>query len=838
MHDSFLAESHIEEEVSESPQTENEKHREQREALLVFLNKKGVYREVDGVKVWDIPAVQALFRKENNQPTVPAEFRRGNSQPKKMNKLSFAALLRDEQGVSKGDMEQALKDGHPPVPRSLFYVPYDAEATFDIEAIKKDRSMMGVWDLGAGRVTDWNAPVELVSGEAVPLNEIFLAKKIYGDLRGHRNKKGELMVWDEEAKQERKFTAEWFQEKTGFMGGGAVAGKQNEKFTNPAEYLARRGKNLVAHDLLRPSDFRMLRESSGKMFRGEHAVSANGMVFLNGAYYTLGRALAGSKIAELTSDMAAVIRETPSGDREITHTFPLKTKDEIEEKRQELSARAGKEIKGAGIFFGKNEVGLREFRATADNKPLPGETIQDYAERVMKLGSFRATEKLSTRMSVEAGIGIHDKLTWREQQWLSAASEHGVDQDEMVAASKKFGVDFLKTFLSCEYGLEQGKIVIELAEQLPPDTARAIFARYSELVTATEQVERYLEETFKRDSTATPADREAIAERLLRRGKDLLVHFAGQSKASDAIQTGVVLKELDHFRTDVLLFVSAFKVLFKDKGEVNFSDVKGLELETKTLNDLRNTDDSTQALVEQMVAVHAQNRLDQGEAGKASAKKLKELLHSGKADTQFYILKKDGKLLSFLRFDDIPERPRHKYFASFNVARHYQGGGIGEAMYFTILEREIKENPGTVFEFIFYTKSDAGNLYVNAGSIITGLDASREYFTAERSVARSKDLRSIKMPQKDLVDLRNRQQGATVTELIAQREPVVVKTFAVKEDDDAVKTIVEQLTAAGYVGARFFYENVAVKTKRSYVFELEKVKPNQVIRPEILRQAA
>jgi hypothetical protein len=83
--------------------------------------------------------------------------------------------------------------------------------------------------------------------------------------------------------------------------------------------------------------------------------------------------------------------------------------------------------------------------------------------------------------------------------------------------------------------------------------------------------------------------------------------------------------------------------------------------------------------------------------------------HLAHADTRFYLLKKEDKVLSFVRFDQQPDGS--KYGASFHVDSRIQRSGLGEAMLTHAMKRETEA--GETVRAAFMLDSGSGTLYVD-----------------------------------------------------------------------------------------------------------------------------
>lgn len=82
-------------------------------------------------------------------------------------------------------------------------------------------------------------------------------------------------------------------------------------------------------------------------------------------------------------------------------------------------------------------------------------------------------------MAQQEGIGIHRLLSIREQLLLaSVAGEHG-NTERILAATQRFGPDFLHAFLVCDLGSDYERTLLSLADQLDPASGRAFFKSFA-----------------------------------------------------------------------------------------------------------------------------------------------------------------------------------------------------------------------------------------------------------------------------------------------------------------------------------------------------------------------
>lgn len=308
---------------------------------------------------------------------------------------------------------------------------------------------------------------------------------------------------------------------------------------------------------------------------------------------------------------------------------------------------------------------------------LEGESPASYADRIRGIvKNFSFIEELSNDLSA-AGIGIHDSLSWREQTWLaSGINEISGSKDRVVLGAKKYGVDFLRTFLSCEFDTQNGRAILDFTENAEKAVAEALFKKYSELVQEASKIGTRIGEFFVGNREVNDAQINVIVMGLLKRAKDVLIQFATQKGQ----KAGTALEQLVDIKNDILTFAAVFKTLSKDVSQpIEFDEVKGIELTEMESDSIASKDK------QEMERVFVANRPQYApELLREVLKEFKDALAS--ADKRFYMLKHEGQLIAFVRFDELPHG--NLYAGSLNVRNEVRGSAIGSAMLKTVLERE------------------------------------------------------------------------------------------------------------------------------------------------------
>ena len=299
-------------------------------------------------------------------------------------------------------------------------------------------------------------------------------------------------------------------------------------------------------------------------------------------------------------------------------------------------------------------------------------------------------------------------LTVHEQIWFLQFMRHK-NQTEVSAVKNKvdnFGIDFLRTFLSMEFDKGMGEKIILLSEKLEKNEMIQILKTYNKLVERGQRVDELVEESLQGNKMGA-VDKKGVAYEILKRAKDLL------SEASDKVETKDGIKELlsrlEDVKADLITFAAVFKNAFAKGQEIDFSQIKGLDLTIMDSGELNDQDKK------QMRDIFKGNRT--GVSPEFAEQRLKGEFDPVMSESghKFYMLKKDGQIISFARFDELPNG--NLYTGFINTAPDIKGMNIGSAFLETVFQREGREQ---AIELKVRIDNPAVKLYERFGFQIEG----------------------------------------------------------------------------------------------------------------------
>lgn len=362
------------------------------------------------------------------------------------------------------------------------------------------------------------------------------------------------------------------------------------------------------------------------------------------------------------------------------------------------------------IVSGKSEIlsGLQKeinkIDAEAKEKMTEAEFIpyDEMAEKYDK-GFFRHMDPEETelllehlhrpkmREYVESKLGIDLKeIPLRYQvyllEFLSNKPEEEVGNIEKFLGQAKdqdAKINRIKSFLSLESGEELGKDILNIGEKLDPESADAIFAKYSEIASQTEKSREDLEDMFKERKNISDEEKEKIVQDLINKSSRILIDFSKEIDQGGNIEKDKVLKELDGYKADMILTASVYKGIDKN-NDVSFEDLKGVSFEQK------NADNFSEPEISEMIEIYKKNYEGKPKLQAKIVEDFKNILESKNGNTEIYLFKKDGKIVAFNRFDQKEEGK--KYFGSYNVSPALRGSEIGASLLQASLDKEAQDN--------------------------------------------------------------------------------------------------------------------------------------------------
>jgi hypothetical protein len=659
-----------------------------------------------------------------------------------------------------------------------------------------------------------NEEILTKTGEKVDANASRLACLIYHPHfgNGKRDKNGALFVTHPDG-QRKKISWNFLDEygfKKGFKSQDGLA-----LATNPYKFLKNKnGEIFVDNDILRPNDF-SLRINSSEFSHHLHKITSNGYAMINneqprGIRYYVGRKFANNndyKAIKIDNSFGAVLKFDVNGNKELVKIFQLTNYNDT---RLNISHNS----KGAEIRTANDEIS--QSGTLKDYLDKKNDLLNDHERE--SLLHFDKFIKVTNEIKKSNGLDILP-LIESEERWqnvnkaLVNTTKSGTEIGEFV---KKFGANNLHYFLDSQITIEEFDKYISLGQNLKHETAKKIFDKYGEVVELAQTNIAELNDNFfaENDKKINPI------EELIMRGKKLVLNYS--EKLADAMIANKeelyvkLLREIDNIKKEIILFTAMFKTAFEEYGGIDFQDIKGLKFEINTSVEL------TKEEKNQILAL-SDNLY-------AEKPKVQQLLRDGLENafnndekTKWYILKKNNKIMSTMRFDKT-NKPNTLYAGSFMVENNYEGSAIGKAMEKIIFNEEMKNNQ----DLVAITEAEGlpiSHYVEKQGWIVTGVETKKEipFFNILKS--RNNDKEYISRQKSFLLE-----QALALVQKTQDNETNASNDLLVKEcnkiPSDSERQTIKHILNQGYAITRFL-RGTQYGNKSYLVFE--KIKENKNI---------
>lgn len=434
---------------------------------------------------------------------------------------------------------------------------------------------------------------------------------------------------------------------------------------------------------------------------------------------------------------------------------------------------------------------------------------------------FQQLHRPSMREHIEKTFGVQLKdLSLREQmhllRYLSEQDDGTISK--FIEITHRTEIDkqaMFGSFFACAEYREIGNEIIDFADRVEPEVVNQVFEKYRDFTVVVESIEAEVEAFFA--NKKKEVDTRVAVQEIVKRANRALLEVIRSDDPQKALEV------LEKVSADSITFASIFKTAFKGDVGVDFKDVRGLDFTQTGIEDLRAEEKRGGKTIKQMLDISVRNWAGKGELGMQVIKELKNKLEE-KMDTSnnlnFYILKKDGEVISFIRFEPIlsaeGKQTRRKYGASFNVHPNYRGSAIGESVIYNAIDKEAESY---ILEAESDTTIDACKKYIeHSGSSIvsTLIDIEPDKMVSFKLVCdreKNKLMRTKQMTENEIVAML-----AMAPSGVYNNNNVVVFSLDYKRETIKIREYIDYLTGAGYEGTRYF-DNPEDSSKRIFVFE-------------------
>ncbi len=423
----------------------------------------------------------------------------------------------------------------------------------------------------------------------------------------------------------------------------------------------------------------------------------------------------------LLDNNTAMVTDTIHGRKIILYTFPLITKEQYEEKKKEMLERRIKEGKSVDINTNNHiTAGMADFKLvpyeTANYiKQNNNESDKDYNKRISLLSDISYVLGNFRSFMSETGLAANN-YSWKDQLQLADALTKVKDTSKIVDFGKTFSKDGIRTFLSIEQGGEEmwNKIfALGDGEKLPEEIARKVFAKYGEIIDVADDTQKVIEElSIGKQSDNLQNEINNIRESMLVRAQKLLTSFYDKKENS----ADVLLKDLERYKTTVLLYADTYKRLKDSGNKVRLEDFKDTEIvimsqeeKDKTANELWDITKANRPFIKDEYKIE---------------KRKKEFFETIRNQfSEFYVLKHKGEIVAFC--SSTPDQNGDLYIESLNVESEIKGASLGSEFFPAVIEK-IKDRGHDIYGHVHTGNKGILPYYERLGFQISEIDKNGE----------------------------------------------------------------------------------------------------------------
>lgn len=453
----------------------------------------------------------------------------------------------------------------------------------------------------------------------------------------------------------------------------------------------------------------------------------------------------------LLDDNTGVVTDIINGRKIILYTFPLISKEEYENKKEEIKNRRIIENKTKNInandYITKTAT-LKEYSITDYIFKNENESDKDYIEKISRLSDTSYVLGNFKSFMSDTGLAANN-YSWREQLVLADTLTSIESKDKIINFGKIFKKNGMRTFLSIEQGgKEMGDKIIELGDKLPEKIAQKVFAKYGEIIDNVSKITEFTRTNFTKEIETNPELIKKIEETLYIKGKQLLSQTYDDINSKREINYEDIGKQLDRINADTITTFAIFKQALKNGEKLPIESIEGSVFSKKEATDINENQQS------EMLELYESNWKNHPDHDFVESLKIyfKTAFapEDNKQKNYFYTFEKDNNIRAFVRFEK--QKNKSFYASALNVDEASKNFGLGEAMMDEALTREAKEH---VLHASCRKDNPSNMRYFEKGFISQGFKKTNETeeFDLVWDESKNKDILAKQKSQEELINM-------------------------------------------------------------------------------------
>ncbi|MDQ7814271.1 MAG: GNAT family N-acetyltransferase [Patescibacteria group bacterium] len=575
-------------------------------------------------------------------------------------------------------------------PRPIFYAPKNKDQALDPKWIRRQDFIVAAWDF-AHSSPDGRFPS---AQDDAGYYEASIAATLYHPKYGaaYRDKTDHLLVRDPAVKGRFiPLTGEWFADQgVDFNVEYSVldsSSRQRDSIAkSPRHFIHAYAPSILERGLVKLEDFRQISQGQSLENRQDkRIISSTGSVMIRGVMYYLGKKFGRehAQVSEVAPGIGGITTLDEAGTAKLTHVFDMyEAGDERLSSVTSGQVKPGQPAKRYG-YAGSELTRVRPYYASEFVRPKPSEGIAERASRLKQKENLELLKDFFRPLEMNAGLNL-SVLRLDEQLRLAEVISNMTPSNrrDFFEFARKQGADGVRAFLSVGTNPALARELLVLGDKLGPVLAQDIFKKYGSVLDAAHENAQELARDFSASGSSLSSGQMATLEQgLEKRAQSMLVDFCREITAArpgrSRLKTKEVLGMFERTREDMIVFSAVFRAVAKGR-DIKFEEVRGMELGKSHPQELTKPEKEAMLDLSRRNWSEIPNMLEFIQHG------LTRALETSSNLTEFYQLKKDGKLLAFMRIDDHGE---YYYMGSLNVAPDTRGSGIGEALLKEAFER-------------------------------------------------------------------------------------------------------------------------------------------------------
>lgn len=339
-------------------------------------------------------------------------------------------------------------------------------------------------------------------------------------------------------------------------------------------------------------------------------------------------------------------------------------------------------------------------------------------------------------------------------RFLASAPDETFDHlKSVLGQNKEFGMQILQSFLSCGEDREYGNRIIQIAQERGSES-RTVFEKYAEIVELISNIDKFVQENFAREFDQ--AEIYSVTQGLLKKGRDMLI-TAYQA-------TGLpqeTASKLQDYNAMLLVLSEVLKTIRLSGETIELEEIKSLITERIPGAEISENDRH------EMLAIAKSNWSEAPNPSAPEANMVKNTMLNlwpevsrgiedgfSSQNNEFVVIKIQGKIVAFLRFDKVEGGT---YFGSFNVDENARGANLGRMVCQKFVDEKARE--GKIFAHCspmqdvssYYISSEGG--FVSQDIDLNAANTGEAGFDLVRDDKANNTYTFAKKPRKELVKL-------------------------------------------------------------------------------------